>query len=118
MPLLLVIHSILTVLNVMNVYVAEREGVNYTMYVRTQVYVQFVHLYSQKTSLKKRGAFDRGAIVTGGYCNGGKLARGQLARGLMSGRACVHGGHLSGGNCPVGNWPDTFWGYDPDTFHN
>ena len=35
----------------MNVYVTEREDVNYTMYVRTQVYVQFVHLYSQKTSL-------------------------------------------------------------------
>ena len=37
-------------IGVMNVYVTEREGMNYTIYVRTQVYVQFVHLYSQKTS--------------------------------------------------------------------
>ena len=37
----------------MNVYVTERNGVNYTMYmyVRAQVYVQFGHLYSQKNSL-------------------------------------------------------------------
>ena len=78
----------------MNVYVTEREGVNYTMYVPTKVYVQFAHLYSQKTSLKNWGTFDRG-----GYWYGG-----QLARGLMSWGACVRGGggHLSGGNCTGG----------------
>ena len=37
----------------MNVYVTE--GVNYTMYVPTKVYVQFVHLYSQKNFFKKLG---------------------------------------------------------------
>ena len=63
----------------MNVYVTEREGVNYTMYVPTKVYVQFVHLYSQKTSLKNWGTFDRGAIGTGDNWPGGCI------RG-----ACVH----------------------------
>ena len=50
----------------MNVYVTEQEGVNYTMYVPTKVYVQFVHLYSQKTSLKNWGTFDRGGYWYGG----------------------------------------------------
>ena len=44
----------------------EREGVNYTMYVRTQIYVQFVHLYSQKTSLKNGGHLTGGLLVRGG----------------------------------------------------
>ena len=57
--------------SVMNVYVAEREGVNYTVYVRIQVYVQFVHLYSQKTFFLK----------TGGHLTGGLLVRGAIGQG-------------------------------------
>ena len=54
----------------MYTYVTEREGVNYTMYVRTQVYVQFVHLYSQKIFFKNNGGhLTRGAIGTGGGGN-------------------------------------------------
>ena len=44
---------------------------NYTMFVPTKVYVQFVHLYSQKTSLENRETFDRGAIGTGDNWPGG-----------------------------------------------
>ena len=82
-------------IGVMNVYVTEREGVNYTMYVPTNVYVQFVHLYSQKTSSNNWGTFDllvrgtidqgadvRGACVRGG--GGGAFVRGQLSLGVFS----------------------------------
>ena len=68
----------------MNVYVTEREGVNYTMYVPTKVYVQFVHLYSQKI---------------GGHLTGGLLVRGTIGQGADIRGTCVRGG---GGGAFVG----------------
>ena len=65
----------------MNVYVTEREGVNYTMYVPTKLYVQFVHLYSQKTSLKNWGTFDRGTIGQGADVRGPCVRGGAFVMG-------------------------------------
>ena len=67
----------------------EREGVNYTMYVRTQVYVQFAHFYSQTTSLKNGGHLTGGLLARGGnwpggWCPGGLCPRGQLSGGRLS----------------------------------
>ena len=67
---------------------------NYTMYVPTKVYVQFVHLYSQKTSLKNWGG---GCFYPRGGGRGG-ICPGAIVRGAV---------------CPRGNWPDTIFFFYP-----
>ena len=80
----------------MNVYVTEREGVNYTMY---------------NTGLCTICSF---VFAKNFFKNGGHLTGGLLVRGAIGQGTCVHGGHLSGGNCPGGvcpggNWSDTVY---------
>ena len=59
----------------MNAYVTEREGVNYTVYVRTQV---CSYVFAKNFLKKKQGTFDRGLLVRGG---GGAIGQGADVRG-------------------------------------